>query len=461
MAFLVSVALFGYAWLIGFAVLGVLYRRDDLIRTVLIAPAVGIVTLLYCTYVFSRLGLPIGSFARALGIALLAAAIAALVWRRPPLPGRRGLPYLLVLALAFAASGWPLLVDGFAWVAHLNPDAGNYMLDTDRLVRRPYLGAPDVEAWRSQTDWASLYVVFPLTGIRTGTDLIFAWVVSVSGLDEPAAYMPLIVALHVSALSAATALIRTVHRFARLLSGALLAVAALSSVGVTLQLLGQELGLTCLALASVLLLSPFYRLAGPALVRFVVLATLVMAGFLLSYPEMLPFLGMGFLIYHGVAVTELRPYWRRGVGAGAIIGIAALVLIAPDALASLKFLLGQLSAAESQMRLPELFPFFLIPSGVAALWGLRPYAPGGVPILGENLAIALGFALSAAASVGTLWMVYRREACAAMVVLMVVLGAALAVNESGFGIFKLAMYVQPFLMMTAVLSLCRLLRVAR
>ena len=461
MALILSVALFGYCWVIGFAVLGVLYRRDDLIRTVLIAPAVGILVLVYFTYVLSRLGYPIGSIAWPLTAALLAAAGAALVWRRSPLPGMRGLPYLLIVALAFAGSGWPLIIDGFDWMAHLNPDAGNYMLDTDRLVRQPYIGLPDVDAWRNQTDWASRYVAYPLDGIRTGTDLLFAWVVSVSGRDEPAAYMPLIVALHVAALCAATALIGAAHRFARLLSGALLAVAALSSVGVALQLLGQELGLVCLTLASVLLLSPFYRLSLAALARFAALAALMMAGFVLSYPEMLPFLGIGFLIYHGLGVKELRRYWRRGIVAGALIGIAALILIAPDAFGLFKFLLKQASASTESMRYPELFPYFLLPSGVAALWGLRPYAPGGTSLLGENLAIAIGFAMSGAMAIAAAWMIYRREACAVMVVLMAALGADLAVTNSGFGVFKLAMYAQPYLMTTAALSVCLLLRVAR
>ena len=46
MAFLVSIGLFAYFWIVGFAVLGVLYRRNDLVRSTLIAPAVGILTVL-------------------------------------------------------------------------------------------------------------------------------------------------------------------------------------------------------------------------------------------------------------------------------------------------------------------------------------------------------------------------------------------------------------------------------
>jgi hypothetical protein len=461
MAFIVSVGLFCYFWIIGFAVQSVLYRHDDLIRTVLLAPAVGIVTILYGNYLCSRAGFPIGAIAWPLAIALLVAAIVTMLWYRPALPGRRGLPYLFVMVLAFAASGWPLLFDGFAWLAHLNPDAANYMLDTDRLVRLPFIGSPDSNSWLNQSDWGSYYVTYPLRGVRTGTDLLFAWVVSLLGYGEPALFMPLIVAFHVAALGAATALVGTAYRFARLLSGAMLAVTALSSAGVELQLLGQELGLVFLTLASNLLLSRFYRLSRPAMARFVMLTSFVMAAFFISYPEMLPFLGVGFLIYHGAGAKELSRYWRRYLGTSGLIAVISGLLIAPDVLPAISFLLGQASVSQSQMLYPELFPYLLIPSGIGALWGLNSYVPGGEALLGRDLAIGIGLALSGATVIGTLWMVWRREACAALVVVMALVAVVLAMSNSGFGMFKLAMYAQPFLMMTIVLSLCRALKVAR
>ncbi|MEI9987042.1 MAG: hypothetical protein WDN69_30110 [Aliidongia sp.] len=206
---------------------------------------------------------------------------------------------------------------------------------------------------------------------------MFAWAVAVVGRDETAIYMPLIVSWHVAALAAAAALVGTAHRFARLLGAFLLTVSALSTLGVTSQLLGQELGLTCLSLAAVLLLSPFYRLARPALTRFVVLTGFVMAGFLLSYPEMLPFLGLGFLIYHGVQLRELRRYWRPALAGAFAIGGLAAAATAPDVWALVKFLFDQAAASNSKMLYPELFPYFLIPSGLSALWGLSPFSSSG------------------------------------------------------------------------------------
>lgn len=460
MAFLVAVALFAYFWVIGFAVLGLLARQDDLVRNVLIAPALGIVVLLYCAYATSRAGLPIGSDAVPIGLVLLAGAIGALLWRRPLLPGRRGLPYLALLPLALAASGWPLFTDGFAWLGHLNPDAAHYMLDTERLTQHSFLEISDAAVWRNQTDWASTYVLFPLQSVRTGTDLLFAWAVSVTGLDEPTLYMPLILIWHVAALAAAAALIRGRDRFARLLSAGLLAVAALSTYGMTIQLLGQELGLSCFALAAVLLFTPFYCLAWPALLRHTALAALAMAGFILSYPEMLPFCGLSFLLYHVIGVRDVLRHWHRAALSAALIGASALLLIAPDGIGLLSFVFSQAARAGGQMQYATLFPYFLSPSGAAALWGLSGLR-AGTGLLPVDVAIVIGGFLSAAAVVASLWLVWRREASAAIVLVMALLAAFLLFGQIGFGTFKLAMYLQPFLMPMMVLALCRVLRVSR
>jgi hypothetical protein len=461
MAFLVSSALFGYFWVVGFAVLDLLYRRDDRVRTMLIAPAAGLVITLYGNYIFSRSGLSIGAIATPFAIVLFVAAVGILGWRRPLLPGRSGVHYFLIMAASLVASGWPLFELGFDWLAHFNPDAGNYILDAHRLFRRPFIEVPDAGEFLRQSDWSSQYIYFPAIGARVGTDLVFAWVVAVSGLDETSAYMPLLVALHVAATSAATALIGPAYRSARLLSGALLAVCALSSVGVALQLLGQEQGLACLILSCVLLLTPFYRLSRGSLARHIFLSGLAGAGFLLSYPELLPFLGLSFLIYHGIGIKEFRQYWRSALIACVAVGALVSALVAPDVLGLLRYLFSQASAGAASQRHPELFPYLLIPNGVAAVWGLRTYAPGGPSLIAPNIAIALGFLLSIFAIFGAGWMTLRREACGTVLTVMGILSAILLFDEAGFGVFKLAMYAQPFLVGTFVLSLCRVLKVAR
>ena len=102
-----------------------------------------------------------------------------------------------------------------------------------------------------------------------------------------------------------------------------------------------------------------------------------------------------------------------------------------------------------------------MPNGVAATWGLRSYLSVPSALVGSSVGIALGIGLTAGAAIGAAWLAWRREAAAVILVVMVPLAAVLVVQNSGFGIFKLSMYAQPFLMMIVVLSLCRLFRVLR
>jgi hypothetical protein len=461
-AFLDSILIFILFWVVGFAILGLLFQRDDLIRTALISPAAGSVFVAYLCYVLSRLGFAIGTVALPLAIGLLAGSVFVIFWRRPPLPGWRGAPYLAIVLLSFLASGWPLLIDGFSWLASLNPDAPNYILNADRFMREGYVAFPDAQTWISQSNRSDYYVTYVLRGERPGPFLLLAFVSSASGLDTPAAYMPLTVALHIAALSAATALVRTPDRIARILCGGLLAVCALSTVGVTLQLIAQEFGIACLALNCVLLLAPFYRLAPLALARRGALTASTLAGFLTVYPEMVPFLVLSALLFHLITIREFLAHWRRALMACAIIGFGAGVLIAPDVLHFFHFLFTQADSATSAGRkLATAFPYILLPSGLGVLWGLRAFSPGSMAPVAEEAAIWIGMLLTISTVFASIWLAFRREPCAVIVLVMAMLGIPLFLGDTGFGTFKLAMYIQPFLMATVVIATCRLLGVAR
>ena len=65
------------------------------------------------------------------------------------------------------------------------------------------------------------------------------------------------------------------------------------------------------------------------------------------------------------------------------------------------------------------------------------------------------------AKAATVWLVYRREPAAAVTLVMVILGIPLIGGGSGFAVFKLAMYIQPFLLLTLVLGLSLMFRIGR
>ncbi len=458
MAFVLSAALFVYFWVVGYVIVFVLYTRRDLVRSALLAPAVGIVATIYPIYVLSWLGFPVGTFAHALTGATIVFAIMGWAWWRPLLPGARLLPYIFIVIFAFGAVGWPLLTLGLGWLGAVNPDMANYVLDALRLVDQPFIHLPAQDVWLRQSDWAAYFAVFPAFGVRSASDLLLAWVIALTGENGAMVFMSLMVVLHVSLIFAATALISTPHRLARVLAATLMSSAAMISLGVVLQLLGQVLGLLLLTLGCAFYLGPFYRMGWNALVRFGVLASAVLSLLVLSYPEALPFLALSFIVYHSIGARDIRPFVARGFLALFAIGTLAIVLIAPDAIAVLAFMFRQAQASIDVMRLAELFPFFLVPSGLATLWGFQPFYAGGGALL--PLGILCGAGLTIFALISAVRLARRREPAAVVTIVMAALGIILFMYSSGFGTFKLAMYVQPFLLTTTVLSSCLLLRIS-
>src|SRR5262245_2716722 len=138
-------------------------------------------------------------------------------------------------------------------------------------------------------------LIYQVYGVRSGNDLVLASLIAITGKNGLALYMPLLVALQAAIISATAALVSTPFRFARLLQFLALCCAAMLTLALAWQLFGQISGMLLLVLSCVLLLSPFYRLGGISLCRFITLATLVISVFVLTYPEMVPFFGLAFL----------------------------------------------------------------------------------------------------------------------------------------------------------------------
>jgi hypothetical protein len=459
MAFALSIGLFLYFWVVGYPVAAALHSQRDLMRNALIAPGVGVSVTIYSIYVLSRLGLPVGSFSLILAIALLAVACAMWALLKPVLPARRLIPYVLIGIVAFLTTGWPLLTHGFAWLANLNQDVFMYVLDAHRLVDQGFLQAPDRDTWLQRSDWSVYYVLFAIFGFRAGTDLLLAWVITLTGKNGLMVYMPLLVALQVALIAAATALITTSHRYARLITAALMSVSAMLALGVYLQLLPQLLGMLMVALSGVLCLSRFYQLPFGILVRHVGLAAIVIATFVLSYPELFPFFSIAFVVYHAIDLRNVLRSPRAALTAFFALAITSIILIAPDFVGYVFFLLRQLHVGDTTMRLPDIFPYFLIPSGLATLWGLSFYFVGQDPWLDTK--IVIGAVLCLASIVSISWLVRRREPVAVIAAVMAVLVVPLFYGDNGFGLFKLAMYAQPFLLSTLVLASLLLLRASR
>jgi hypothetical protein len=455
-AFVLSAGLFLFWLVAGRALLALLHTRHNLLQELLLAPVAGLACTVLPLFVLHRAGLPVACFGPWVGAGLLAASVAVLLWLRPPPALRPYSPFAGVLLLGLFLTGRPLLEFGFDWMSYCNPDATFYCLAAQRFLHHGFFDMPPARDLLEGRDY-SLFTWFfhPWFGIRPGAELVLAWLMSVTGLSPLQLYMPVILAFHGVLLSALGALLCRGGRWRRtaLAGCALLAVSPLNTLGTLLQVIGQVPGIAFLIGGVVLLCRPFRGMSRPALVRHGVLAGLVAAGHVLIYPESVPFLVLGFAGYQLVRCRRDGLPWRELLPVLGSAAVVCAVCLRGYLLEAALFFHGQQSVGLTSTA--SLFPYFLVPGGLANLWGLLPLA-ATLPEPWMSAAIWVGGQLLLAVTVAAVWLAWRRNAAAVVLLVMLGLAALLFSRQSGFGLFKLAMFMQPFLIATVVTVWSRL-----
>ncbi|HEY9642528.1 MAG TPA: hypothetical protein V6C57_18730, partial [Coleofasciculaceae cyanobacterium] len=448
-----SIALFGFWAVVGHAVLALLDRQDNLLRRMLLAPVVGLATTLLPLFWLSRLGLPVKTFGAALTIWLLAISVGGLLRLRPKLPWREYLPFIGIFLVALLLTGRPMLEFGFDWVSYANDDMANYCLAAQRLLNYSFFSVPNADRIMGGKDYSLFFWMMHVPGvIRTGSEFFLAWVCSWTGLTPHQVFMPTILALHIALISTVGALVAQTRALyqATLITCALISVSALNSLGTLNQLIAQVGGLTLLSgtLTGLVALSPTASRA--ELVRSAVWVGLLACSLLITYPEAVPFLVLAFLLYAAVQ------RWRRQLHLGRLslfLGaaiFACLLLLNNYFLKALGFLSAQTGAGTIQVDLQEsYFPYYLMPSGLANLLSLLQISHfPKEPWL--SMAIALGAFLLVTAICVSLFLTRWGVPIASLTLVMLSVGLVLFWRENDFGLFKLAMFIQPFLVGTLV-----------
>jgi hypothetical protein len=459
----ITLTLFAIWGIVGYALTSSLLSRRQAISNLLLAPAVGMGTLELAAHIGLRFDSAVGPVARpiVLGALLLAAGI--FLVRRPPFPVRRVIPFGLILMVAALLIGWPLLKWGGDWISHANEDMANYCLAATgyrdhgfRMLKpEPYFAGEDqtYEMW-------SLYA--DRIGIRHGSEMSLAMTAEIASLPVLFVFMPVILAMHLTLISSVGFMLHRLGkgRSAAILACAFMAISPLSSFGVLQQLIAQVGGLALLIAAIALFCRPARKLPTSGWMKRGILGGIVAAALILHYSESIPFVLVAFGLNIAIGFARGRRDFKQ-LAVALLSASMVPFLIGSFLVANISFLRFQTQNTVNRPALDrEFFPHFLSSEGFARLWGfatlyeeveVRSQSPW--PVHRLVLAGALCLLLALGAAIALAW---RKQPVGTTLLVMAGVAAFFIKTNSAFGLFKLAMFAQPFIVGSIVLGWTRM-----
>jgi hypothetical protein len=452
--------LLSFGFFLFFAVLGyasiVFFRPQVLeLQGLLLAPAVGISISLIGVFLINRLGVPVQSFGRSLVLSLFALAVLVLGFKRPRLVKSEMLSLVLVLIGALLLVGWPMFSSHFNWLSYGNDDMTNYTLAAQRFLQVGYFDLPNLnDLFSGRNNSLVFWIMHAVHGMRPGSELMLALAWAATGLNAHQIFMPLIIALHLALICSGAALVGEHRLKIILIAMGLMAISPLSSLGVLYQLIGQVGGLALLCAAIVLFCRRMDKPSWRTLGGTGVIGGIVFAAAIIWYPEILPFLGFTWLFFLTVSLLQNKTQSKSIVLPAVTMGLMALLFIGPFIVTALHTLLSQATQfhADPASVHVVLFPYFQLPTGIPVLFGLLPLAGWRREPL-SSLAIFLGLFVFFWLMKHVLQQIRALYPAAMMVVVMLAVTLFLFVKQNDFGLFKLAMYAQPFLIAVVVIAL--------
>jgi hypothetical protein len=459
----ITLAVFAIWGIVGYALTSSLLPRRQAMSNLLLAPAVGMGALEVAAHIGLRCGSPVGPISRPLVLGALLFAVTVLLVRRPPLPFRRALPFGLILLSAIPLTGWPLLKWGGDWIANANGDMANYCLAATGFREHGfrdlkidlYFSGEDL----SQEMW-SLYA--DRIGHRHGCEMSLALTSALTSLPTPFIFMPVILSMHLVLVSSAGFLLYRLAkgRTAALLGCGLMALSPLSTYSVVQQLIAQVGGLALLVAGTGLFFRPARRLSTYGWAKRGILGGIVGAALVIHYSESISFLAAAFVLHTAIGFAR----GRRDFKQLAVILLSAVVvalLIGEFLVANYAFMRYLTQGTVNRDPLDAVFfPQYLNSQGLARLWGFASLHEDVVvapqsrwPI--HRLVLAGGFCLlmSLGAGIALAW---RRRPVGAMLLVMAGVGAFFIKTHTAFGLFKLALFAQPFIIGSIVLGWVRM-----
>src|SRR5579872_4387752 len=457
----ITLAVFACWCVVGYALTSTLLARRHAVSNMLLAPVVGMSALELAAFIGLRLGSPVGPIAHAIVMGALGLAALVLLLRRPPIPVRQALPFGLILLVAIPFSGWPLLIWGGDWVANANEDMGNYCLGATGYRDHGFLSFhPDEYFSGKDLTYELWYLYGDGVGHRHGGEMTLALTSAITSQPVPSIFMPVILAMHLALISAVGFLMNRLAdgRKVALLSSALMVISPLATFSIVQQFFAQVGGLALLVAGAGLFLRPARRLPTLGWIKRSMLGGIVTAALLLHYTEVSPFLiaGFGFHVVTGLARGRCD---FKQFAVALLAAAFAIPILGSFLLANVSYMLLQIGASGNPIN-EMLCPVFLNQGGYPKLFGLAtfdrsldlsPNSPWPV----HRLVIAGGFYLLLTLSAG-IALARRRRPVAEILVVMVGVAVLLLRGRSAFGLLKLALFAQPFIIGSLILGWSRM-----
>jgi hypothetical protein len=451
-ALVLSLGVFAFLTLVGYAVLSLLARDEEPLYSVLLAPVTGAAVTILLAFAGNQLGVPIGRFGAALAAALVIGSLVVL-WRAGRrVPGKDAWPFVVLALFALLATGWPMLKFGLDWVSFCNDDMANYCMGVERVLRHGYFAPPDAAAVSGADYTQFLWFLHVLH--RPGSEMILAIVEAVTGIVSLRIFMPVMLAFTLCQAFAAGAMTYVAGR-SRLATWAVVGLVALSPLaafGALYQLIAQVIGLGLAAGLTAVLLAPVEPLAARGRIRRGVLIGLLLAGLIVAYTEVLPFVALAYFAYAAVTLRGGWAAWRRVLGVLGIAAVTVLVLLNRYFPLALIYVFGQAHNTAPENPATTMFPYYMVPTGPVYFWGLFPLGQKFPSDRELSMLIAVSLALCVAAAALVARSLRRKHAPAFVCAVMIAVFAFLFHKGAGFGMYKLAMYFQPFILATVALG---------
>ncbi|MGD0455440.1 MAG: hypothetical protein ABSB69_17785 [Solirubrobacteraceae bacterium] len=445
-----TVAIFAAFWLIGFASLAAVRADTTALRVTLTAPVLGSCVVLLPAFVLSHAGIGIEHVALPLLVVLLVAAVSALVIRRPTLPVTV-VPVLAVCLLGLLLTAQPMREFGFHWLANANADMANYTLSAQELVHHGLLAPFDLRGLTRGTDYATSLIALHLLGSRPGADLMLASVSAATGRLPYEIFMPVIFALNLCGVCAVGALAMQASRrwWAATIAALLIVLSPLATLGVLQQLIAQVWGLAIgAALFALLMRSDLHRRdasRGTGRISDTILIAVLFVGLLIVYVELAAALAAAYGLYLLVLASRRELGVKVAVRVWLPAALVAAVVLTGYLPTELRYVVSQAGTGSGGSGgAAPLFGYALVPTALPAVLGLQELRP---LIVAPNLelSVALAGILLIAILIGAVFSARRGVGAAVVLLAFTVLGGVLASHSADFGMYKLYLYLQPFL----------------